>query len=761
MTGELASSATLALSFLAPWAGLIAGLLGLGVLAVLYALRLRRKSLRVGSTMLWAMTAQDLEVNVPWKRPRASWLLLLQLLALLAIAGAIARPVLSSGGQAATRTLILIDASASMSATDGLSAAGAPTGQATRLDEARARAKELVRAARATPGAQLMVASFAGRAEVRTGWTRDRAALDAAIDAVAPTDQPADLAGAIDLVASLIAQGGALGAGDEPSVSAAPVAQLGAGPAVTTVMLLSDGGLAPVADRGVPPGADLRLLRVGPAPRAAGATSAPTRSDNVGIVAASARRDLDDPATLRVVARLASNQAGPARVTLRVELRDEPVGATSVELPPAREGAPGEATASFDITDRSGGVLALRLMNPDALASDNRVWIKLDEPGRPRIVLVGPTEPTTGQPPAPGQQPAPDAPFDADAFLRAFQEAAGAPPHEVIGPAELARRLASPAGLEGVELLILDRVTPQRLPRIPTISVGAGLPSAGVVRTGDASPGAAPDFSRQWRAVRWDRAHPVMRDVDLAPVEFFGTPQSAGVLQLSPLASTLATGPQGPIVAALGDRALRRLFIAPRLVASTWGADVSLAVMLGNAIDWLTLRGQAGAARWVTTARPISVIALPQASLVTSTDPLGQVVRVPVPAAQSPATQPGIQAPGLAQPQTPAQATARAPARAQALAPLPREVSLGLPARVGLYTLAGVQPWQSPLAVNLLDDQETLALTSNTITLGLSPAPITAGESGPARREVWPWLVVAAIALLGVESVLFALRQRA
>jgi len=773
---------TLALTFIAPWTGLLAGALGGTGLILLYLLRLRRSSLRVGSTLLWQAAAQDMEVNVPWRRPRAGWLLALQMLAVLAMAGAIARPVIDAGGGAASRTLILIDASASMSATDGelpglspfaigggARQAGANRAEAdgparaTRLDQASARAKELVRAARATPGARLMVASFAARPEVRTGWTRDRAALDGAIDAVVPTDQPADLAAAIDLIASLAPEAD----GPEPGADGAP--------SLLTVIILSDGGLAPLAERGVPSGVDLRLLRCGPALEAsvggsaAGITpstpSTPSTlgtvssvSGNVGIVSASARRDYEDPGTLRVSARLVSNQRGPVRVTLRAELREALVGTTIVEIPGAAATALGEATASFAITDREGGVLSLRLMNPDALTSDNQVWMALDAPGRPRIVLAGPGERGV----------------EADAFLRAFQQAAGAPPYEAIGREELARRLASPAGFEGVDLLVLDRITPARLPGVPTVSVGAGLPGAGVTLQAGTATGL-----RRWRAVRWDRQHPVMRDVDLAPVEF----SSAAWLELGSLATPLAFGPRGPIVAAASTGAVKRLVIAPAIDASTWGADVSLAVMLGNAIDWLTLRGQAGAARWTTTARVASVVAVPGASEVTITGPLDvragerggvrspePVTRaVRVPSAAGPgepeppvnAIAPGMPASAAASPTGAASPAVPIGPTTAGLAALGREVALGVPARVGLYQLMGTEPGQSPLAVNLFDERESSLETSATITLGPGGPRVGAGEGGPSRREVWPWLVMAALGLLALESVLYAARQRA
>ena len=72
------------MTFLDPATGLTA--LAAGTLATLlwYFLKLRRRPLRVSSTMLWEAAARDVEVNAPFRWIRPSWLLLLQLLAVAA-----------------------------------------------------------------------------------------------------------------------------------------------------------------------------------------------------------------------------------------------------------------------------------------------------------------------------------------------------------------------------------------------------------------------------------------------------------------------------------------------------------------------------------------------------------------------------------------------------------------------------------------------------------------------------------------------------
>src|ERR1041385_7888499 len=104
------------MSFLAPVA------LGLGALSIpiilLYMLRLRRRDVPVSSTMLWQQLLRDREANTPWQRLRRNLLLFLQLLILATLVLALARPFVQVPTVPPGRLALLIDASASMNATD-------------------------------------------------------------------------------------------------------------------------------------------------------------------------------------------------------------------------------------------------------------------------------------------------------------------------------------------------------------------------------------------------------------------------------------------------------------------------------------------------------------------------------------------------------------------------------------------------------------------------------------------------------------------
>lgn len=104
------------MSFLAPLALLFA-LLAVPII-LLYLLRLQRREQPVSSTLLWRQVIMDREANTLWQKLRKNLLLLLQLLTLLFLIFALIRPYISVESQLSGRTVLLLDASASMLATD-------------------------------------------------------------------------------------------------------------------------------------------------------------------------------------------------------------------------------------------------------------------------------------------------------------------------------------------------------------------------------------------------------------------------------------------------------------------------------------------------------------------------------------------------------------------------------------------------------------------------------------------------------------------
>ncbi|MDE2949784.1 MAG: VWA domain-containing protein [Chloroflexota bacterium] len=178
------------MSFLAPIA--FAGLaLGIPIL-LLYMLRLRRRELLISSTYLWQQVVKDTEANTPWQRLRRNLLLFLQLLILLAMVLALTRPFITVPTVSAGKIALLLDASASMAATD-------LEGQ-SRFDAAIERALEIIN--NMNPQDIISLIRVADIAEPLTSYTDDKATLRRALESMTASQGGADWDSALTLAAA-------------------------------------------------------------------------------------------------------------------------------------------------------------------------------------------------------------------------------------------------------------------------------------------------------------------------------------------------------------------------------------------------------------------------------------------------------------------------------------------------------------------------------------------------------------------------------
>ena len=178
------------MNFLAP-AGFALALL-IPVIVAFYLLKLRRTEREVSSTYLWRKMVRDVQANAPWQKLRPNLLLVLQLLFLAALILAIARPF-SPGLDAVGQTAILIlDSSASMSATDV---------QPTRLEAAKARAAQIVD--EMPENGRVTVIEAGSSARLRVASTQDRRLAHQAIEQIQPGTGGAELGLALQLASAV------------------------------------------------------------------------------------------------------------------------------------------------------------------------------------------------------------------------------------------------------------------------------------------------------------------------------------------------------------------------------------------------------------------------------------------------------------------------------------------------------------------------------------------------------------------------------
>ena len=158
----------------------------------LHLLKPRRADTVVSSQLLWESETVGATAASPWQRLTVTLPLLLQILAVLLAALALANPVSRTDSALADHTVVVLDASASMAALDG---------SPDRLADAKQVAIDLWDEVPAGGSVSLVVGGPIPRVAVTSTTDRDR--FVAAVDAVDVSDGPMDLDGAMALADGL------------------------------------------------------------------------------------------------------------------------------------------------------------------------------------------------------------------------------------------------------------------------------------------------------------------------------------------------------------------------------------------------------------------------------------------------------------------------------------------------------------------------------------------------------------------------------
>lgn len=559
------------MTLLDPLSAILTGALAAPVLIVLYFLKLRRRRVRVASTLLWERAVQDLQVNEPFRWLRPSLLLFLQLLALALLALALGRPAVPGGLGASGRVVLLIDRSASMSATDG-------QGGATRLDDALRLANKTLDGLRR--GTSVTVVTFAGAPEVLLGATTDRAAARRALERIVPTDQPGDLVAALKLVGALDAQ-----PTDESET-----------PEPLSLVLLSDGGFSESAYALA--GAEVSYQRAGP-PES-------SEADNLGLTAISASADYNDPSLTRLFLRVQNALGREVAGMVIIEGQAGEIARKAVRVPAAAPGTPGTQSVTLELDRSQSGLVTARIDREDRLASDNSASIILSPPERPRVALV-----------SPGGAADPSAWVLGDILgemdLAALDRMSG----------EEFAALDSRGEANAYDLVVFDRVNVPTGLAAPTLSFGASVPGYAL--------GVSPEG--QDRLAAWQRSHPALRGLVLDGV-VIARPAHFLPLPDAPPAEELATGTRGPVMILTTEGRHQRLGVAFEPSASNWPLlDISYPLFLVQALEFLTHAGLAPGNTPSSTSRAASIEAQPGAGELVLEGP--QTLRARVPAAQA------------------------------------------------------------------------------------------------------------------------------
>lgn len=323
------------MSLLTPAAALL-GLLAAPII-LLYMLRLRREERTISSTLLWQELVVDRAANAPWQRLKRNLLLVLQLLILAALVLALARPLILSPGRIDGNVIVILDASASMTATD-------MDGQQSRYEEA---VRQAIKTIDDLGGSDRMTLISAGSVpKVLASQTDDKTLLRQALASSSPEYSDADWPSAFALAA-----GSAQGL-NEP-----------------VFVIISDGNLP----ESLPPlPGEIRFNPIG------------RSGENMTITAMGIRPSAGQHELL-VSAHNFSQSSSLGLLTIYLD--DELFDSRQIEI-----GANENAHFSWSLPFRTG-IVEARLdpvgESEDYLAVDNRAWTILEDRNTAQILLVG------------------------------------------------------------------------------------------------------------------------------------------------------------------------------------------------------------------------------------------------------------------------------------------------------------------------------------------------------------------------------------
>ncbi len=682
-----------------PWLAAVVAACLIPPLILLYFLKLRRREHYIPSTLLWKQSVQDLQANALFQRLRMSWLLLLQLIVLALILLAIAQPEYVGDIPRGSRTVILIDRSASMTATD-------IDGGASRLDEAKRQAIEYIEGMKsggiigsAADTEQVMVIGFSDEAQVYSTFTSSKAQLIAAVQSITPTHGRTAIGEAIELARAYTIN-------TDPETPGRDV-----GPPAT-LLLFSDGRISDLDDQ-------VARTREPVVYRPIGKTEGIW---NVGIAALGARRSLEDSENLEIYVRVANYSRQPRTVEVDLSVGDLLVNTRTLTIeaatladprkaaaepaegeaaappvegasePTAEEGArpellPGSNSVTFALTDPRGLTIGIRLHADDGLAIDNVAYTVIPPARQLTVALVAPPDGWIIESAMSGIP-----------FLQRI---------ESLSPEHFAN-LAASGDTEKYDLIIIDGVAVEQLGPGRYLTFGVAPPLPGFSKGEEKSNNTA---------LSWKEDHPINANMNYHSL--FVSP--TGLLEVPREASVLVEGSEGPMVVEAFQRGVSAIVVQFRPVASNWPFDVNLVKFMQNTLDYL---GRLGDALTEETLRPGQAI----------------VARLP-----STATEISILKPdGVSVP----------------IDPLDPTMTSYTSDLAGLYVIkykipdASVEQTRA-VAVNFFDPAEGDIAAAESVRFGRDAVDTVDAESGVRKRTLWPWALLAALGFLCVEWVVY------
>jgi len=521
-------------NLLTPLTGLILAVAVIPPLLLLYFLKLRRRQQAISCTLLWKKSVEDLRANAPFQRLRKNILLLLQLIALAFLIFSVMQPQLQGGEVSGDRTILMIDNSMSMTATD-------VEDEADRLANAKQQARNWVESVytgglfSVSPG-ETMVIAFSDRAEIMTRFTSSKQQILSAIDAIQPTHGETNVAQAFQFARAYTTN-------PDPE-SPRPIS------APADFHLFSDGRVFDLEDQ-VLRGESMTYHPIG-SPAA----------DNVALATLSVERPYDRPAAVEVFAALLNFNREAATCDLELAVNDTTLGIQEATVPAARVDEssgrliPGRNNVVFTPFEQPrGAVISVINLREDDLSADNSVQQVVAPPKRLAVALV-----------------------ESKSFvIRTALSGLDLERLTLMSGSEF-DILAATGGTDQFDVIVLDNYAPEQLPPNRYVSFGATPPVEGLNEFGEGQGLVILDSSDD---------NPLLRHVnfdDLAIDKYKKLAPADDV-------AILAEGSDGPAIVHVSRGGLQVVHVTFDILDSSLPFSRSIVTFLFNAVEYL---GQLG-----------------------------------------------------------------------------------------------------------------------------------------------------------------------
>src|SRR6266581_6669074 len=322
------------MNFLAPFAFAFAA--AIPVVILFYLLKRKRVVKLVSSTLLWQKFLAETQASAPFQKLRKNWLLILQIILLALTVLALSRPFFKTRAKPAELRVVILDASASMQATDE---------SPSRFEKARSEALKWVDSLAGND--QMVILQAGANTEVKQSATSEKAALRRALQACVCSDSPTRLVPALRMAESLVR--------DQRNAE---------------IHLFSDGAVPELNEfenKALP----LIYHRVGKG------------ANNLGITALDVRANPENANQRAIYASVANFSTNSQQTDLELLLDDRLIETRPLTIPA------GETSPQVFLAAQSrDGVFTLRLTAKDDLAADNQASIVSLLPKPVKVLLV-------------------------------------------------------------------------------------------------------------------------------------------------------------------------------------------------------------------------------------------------------------------------------------------------------------------------------------------------------------------------------------